>query len=266
MKAFTGLVVLFAATVLLLAPLPAQDEADAKKDAAKAEKKEAEKKTDVKKDEEKKAEAKKDEKPDAKKDEPEPKATSGKREAKKADPLEEKILRETFVLRARIGQTNAESGAGLSVELPFPYAPKIVAAQTWLRQQIQLGNRSYEVINQYKKKLNEARQVEVKPGENIVVRTANPPIEYDAKGNLKRWTTREIAALKGASRLPGFPAQFDSVRPGQIVDLYVAKVATGKRTARDPKEKKMEDEEELTDYPRPEVLMIVVLIEAPMRQ
>jgi hypothetical protein len=279
MRPLAGLLLLLAAAGLVLAPLPAQDkDADAKaekkddaKDDAKAEKKDekkdaaAEKKDPEKKDAEKKDAAKKPDDPDDDKKAVKKTGSTSKREAKKADPVEERILKESMPMRARIYQTTAESNAGLTVELPSPFLPKVLAARTWLTQQLQLGNRSYEVINQYKQKLNAARQVEVKPGETIKVRTMNPPIEYDSKGNLKRWTPREIAALRGASKLPGFPAEFDAVRPGQIVDLYVAKTPPPKRAPRERPKKVEDDEDPLEEYPRPEVLMIVVLIEAPAR-
>jgi hypothetical protein len=267
MRRLAGLLLLFAAGGLLLAPLPAQDkDADAKaekKDAkgdAKAEKKDAQ---TEKKDAAKKAEAKGDDADDKK-----PVKKSGstsKREAKKADPVEERIVKESVVLRARIAQLSGESNSGLTVELPFQYPPKLLAARTWLMQQLQLGNRSYEVINQYKKKLSDARQIEVKPGETMKVRTMNLPVEYDDKGNLKRWKAKEIAALRGSTRLPGYPAEFDAVRPGQIVDLYVAKVPQPKRNPRERPKKVEDDEDPLEEYPRPEVLMIVVIIEAPLR-
>jgi hypothetical protein len=264
MKPLAGLLMLFVAAGLLLAPVPAQDKAEDKKDDKAAEKKDDEKKPEAKKDEkpeekkpeEKKAEAKPEEK----------KSSTAKRESKKADPVEEKILRESFVMRARIYQLEAASGAGITVELPYPYPPKLAAAQLWFKQQLQLGNRSAEVLTQYKQKLSGARQVEVKTAEALKVRTATPPVEYDSKGNLKRWTAKELQALRGASRLPGFPAEFDKVRMGQIVELYVAKAPATKRSPAAAKAKKQEaEDEDLADYPRPEVLMIVVVMEPPVR-
>jgi len=265
MKALAGLLTLLVAAALLLAPLPAQDKAEDKKDDKAAAKKDDAKKDDAKKDDEKKDVKKDEDKKDEKKPE---KKTSTSKKAKPVDPAEEKIMKETFVMRARIAQTNAESGTGVTVELPYSYPPKLLAAQIWFKQQLQLGNRSYEVLNQYKMKLSNARQIEIKTAEAMKVRTMVPPIEYDIKGNLKRWTPKEIAALRGASRLPGFPAQFDSVRGGQIVDLYVAKSPQPKRGAaagKDAKKKAADDDESLEEYPRPEVLMIVVVMEAPMR-
>jgi hypothetical protein len=282
MKRLAGLLMLFVAAGLFLAPLPAQDKGedkkdekkaaakkeDVKKDEVKEAKKDEAKKDEAKKDEAKKDEAKKDEKTAQKDKKDEPKVTS-KREAKKVDPVEEKILKETEVLTARISQMEAGTGAGITVELKGAFPPKVLAAYTWYKQQLQIGGNRYEAQKQLYEKLSKARYVEVKTAENIKIRTLTPPIEYDIKGNLKRWTAKELAALKGASRLPGYPAEFDKVAAGQIVNLYVAKAPPAKRTpptAKNAKKKMdLDDEDVINDYPRPEVLMIVVVIEAPSR-
>lgn len=264
MKPLAGLLMLLVAAGLLLAPLPAQDKEDAKKDEAKGEKKD-DKKADAKKDEAKKDDAKKnDEKPETPKVK---EKASGKREAKKLDPVEEKILKDTYALTARVAQLDAGSTGGITLEFPRPWPAKLQAAQIWYKQQLQIGN-FFEARNQFQKKLSESRLVEVKTSDNLKVRTMTPPIEYDIKGNLKRWTSKELAALKGSSRLPGYPAQFDAVRAGQIVHVYIAKEPPPKRTSPAAKAKKKaidDDDDVIVDYPRPEVLMIVVVVEAPMR-
>jgi hypothetical protein len=253
MKPLAAVLFLFALAALMLPGASAQNKEDEKK----VEKKDGEKKDAAKKDEPKADEKKKD----AEKKDEAPKKTSGKA---KADPEEEKILTGTFQMRARIQNMDANSAGEFSVQLPFRYPAKLMAAKQWYMQQIQAKNFSQEVINQYQAKIDQSRYLDVRTGSGMKVRTMFPPIEYDSKGNLKRWTTKEIAALRGSSKLPGFPASIENLRGGQIVDLYVAKIPM-KKTA--PREKKKNIDDDLAEDPllRPEVLMVVVIQEAPQR-
>ncbi len=102
-----------------------------------------------------------------------------------------------------------------------------------------------------------SKDYDLRAAENIKVRSKFPPTEYDDKGNLKRWTAKELKALKGNSKLPGYPAEYDALRPGQLVQTYLAKVSKEKT----PKGLKTEEPMEGT---RPEVVMIVIVQEAQM--
>jgi hypothetical protein len=260
MKPFAAVVFLFAVAVLALPELTAQNKDDDKKvekKDAKDEKKAVDKKGDVKKDE------KKEEKKDDKKEE---KSKSGK--AKTIDPEEEKLLnpKETFKLRARIQMMDPNTSGEFTVQLPYPYPAKMATIRQWYAQQIQLKTPIIGIMTEYKQKMSQANQIDVRTGANMKVRTAFPPVEYDAKGNLKRWTPKEIAALRGGTRLPGYPAQMDALRTGQIVDLYCAVVPAKKTTAKEAREKKkMVDDDPDDSLLKPEVLMVVVVLEAPQR-
>ena len=73
----------------------------------------------------------------------------------------------------------------------------------------------------------------------------------------------ELAALKAKSKLPGYPADFDLLKTGQWVELYLAKATPapkGSAPPMNPKKKKMEDD---PDVPMtvPEVVLIVIWAE-----
>ena len=266
MKPLAAGLFLFAVAAFFLPGLTAQDKADDKKDVEKkdaekkdAEKKDAEKKDAEKKDakDEKKGEDKTDEKKDSKKED------VAKKKAKFSDPEEEKILTGTVTMRARIQNMDANSAGEFSVQLPYAFPAKIKATQAWYAQLLQAKSVTQETYNQYRQKMSQANVIDVRTGQGMKVRTMFPPLEFDLKGNVKRWTQKEIATARAGSKLPGLPAQFDALKAGQVVDLYVAKTPVKKTAAKD-KKKNLDDD---LDDPslKPEVLMVVVIVEAQSR-
>jgi len=104
-----------------------------------------------------------------------------------------------------------------------------------------------------------SQDYELRAADNVKVRSDFPPTEYDDKGNLKRWTAKELKALKGNSKLPGYPAEYDALRPGQGIKVYLAKALPNKG----PKGLKTEDPVETM---RPEAVMIQIVQEAQAPQ
>jgi len=49
------------------------------------------------------------------------------------------------------------------------------------------------------------------------------PWSTTSSGQRKKRTQKELAALKANSKLPGYPADFDLLKTGQWVELYMAK-------------------------------------------
>jgi hypothetical protein len=69
------------------------------------------------------------------------------------------------------------------------------------------------------------KEVELDSAENLLVRTEIPPARFDDKGNAitKPLTFKEREALRGPDKtLPGFTADVDSLKPGQVVNVYLA--------------------------------------------
>jgi hypothetical protein len=107
-------------------------------------------------------------------------------------------------------------------------------------------------------------KVELHAVEDMKVRTASPPVELGDNGKPKRYTAKELKALRGNSKLPGYQADFDSLRANQVVRVYLAgpKPQLRKKKPR----KKGEADAADDDLPKPDVVMVLVLREAPPKQ
>lgn len=71
--------------------------------------------------------------------------------------------------------------------------------------------------------------------DDVNVRRPKPPAAFDDKGNPKRYTRKELRELKGDPKLPGFPAEFSDLKPGQYVQVVlVRKKGRPRRPAADP--------------------------------
>jgi hypothetical protein len=106
--------------------------------------------------------------------------------------------------------------------------------------------------------------VELHAADDMKVRTSFPPLDYDEKGNPKKYTLRELKALKGPGKLPGYPAEFDNLRANQVVRVYLPKALPAPRK----KGKKKGDPDAADDdlaKGRPEVVMVLVLHDAPKK-
>ena len=85
------------------------------------------------------------------------------------------------------------------------------------------------------------------------MRALTPPIEFDDQGFQKKWTKKELEAKKDKTGLPGYPADFDALKSGQYVDIYMAKVAPP------TKKKKAPDDEAPAAADRKEFVMMVIV-------
>jgi FtsZ-interacting cell division protein ZipA len=255
---FVGLLIgLLALTVVLLPGLTAQEKEKDKAGDAKAEKKDADKKDADKKDpgQEKKEAATKEKKPVEEKPEHGP------------------------VLKTKIVSMRPDSARQFTIEVPVPDVQKMAAVQLWSAQRMQqimaTPNPQQRALQMYQfqmqlsqKQANETtslKAVDLKASENCKVRSMIPPVEYDDAGNLKKRTKSQLDALRGNSKLPGYPSDFDMLKPGQYVEVYLAKppktAAKEKVDKAALKKKKMDDD--LPDHlaEMPEVVMIVIYAE-----
>jgi len=67
------------------------------------------------------------------------------------------------------------------------------------------------------------QNVKVTTIDDVKVRTKNPPVAYDDKGNKKRYTPKELKELKGDSKLPGYNAGFEDLKNNQIVQVTLVR-------------------------------------------
>jgi len=99
--------------------------------------------------------------------------------------------------------------------------------------------------------------VEVVADDDVKVRVAYPPVEYDAKGNLKKYTSQELRALKGSGNQWGYPGDFDSLKTEQIVRVILMRPKDASKTS--PNAKKGE----APAQPRAVATTIYILQAAP---
>jgi hypothetical protein len=110
------------------------------------------------------------------------------------------------------------------------------------------------------------KNVDFQAADEVKVRSIKPPLDFDEKGKPRKYTSKELKELKGPdARLPGYQADFDSVKPDQIVQLTLAKrMPVGKPEQRE-KTKDKDDEKDMDKAPvtseKPEVMMVVILVE-----
>lgn len=105
---------------------------------------------------------------------------------------------------------------------------------------------------------DERHRLELLTADELKVRTLVPPLDYDDKGKPKKLTPKELKELKGPDpKLPGYTADFDSLKPGQMVEVHVSKP----KPAAKPKNKD-KDLDEVVESDKPQVTMIVIVKEA----
>jgi hypothetical protein len=67
-------------------------------------------------------------------------------------------------------------------------------------------------------------EVEFQASEKVRVRTKLLPEQFDEKGNLKKYTSKQLAELRGkdSQGLPGYESSLDKLAPGQTVSVQLA--------------------------------------------
>jgi hypothetical protein len=98
------------------------------------------------------------------------------------------------------------------------------------------------------------REIEFQASEKVKVRTLFLPEQFDEKGNLKKYSAKELAALKGKDKnLIGYESGLDRLEVGQKVRLTLAAAPTRPAT---------KDTDEATKDKQMQVKLIVVTSEA----
>jgi hypothetical protein len=248
------------------------------------------KKADTKpaiKDEVKKDDAKKKDDPEFKK--------SGKTTKKEADPEKKAEKKEKLVwgatFQGKVKNMDANSQKNFSIEVQIP-VPNPEGQQALLRSQASWSQRQAQILTnrnlnaaqrqQQLTQLNidiqrampglqaglvklQPKEVPVRASDNpaMRVRTIAPVPDYDEKGNIKKLTKKELQELKGPENLPGYTAEFEALHAGQFVQVYLAKNQPNpvpKAGAKAPP-LKLDDDANLGDPNRLEVVMIVIMAE-----
>jgi hypothetical protein len=259
MRAMSRLIAFVGMGLLLSLPVLAADDKDKKADA----KKDPANKTEVDKD----APAKKAE--PAKKDEAPRKGIGKKPLGKDADKEtnSEKMVKAGVVTGKIMGVV--ESKKSVRIQVTFQ-VPKLNPGQLQAIQnaQVQMAQaNSPQALLNARNALAQAqaglysmqsvqKDYELQAAEDIKVRAANPPAQFDDKGRIKRYTAKELKELKGTDKLPGYPAEFSDLRQDQIVQVTLIKKKGAPRTP--IKKGKDVDPDLLNDF-LPQMSMIVIV-------
>jgi hypothetical protein len=112
------------------------------------------------------------------------------------------------------------------------------------------------------------KDVELQTTDEVKVRQANPPEQFDDRGKPKKYTAKELKELKGPDpKLPGYNAEFSDLREGQVVTVTLVKKKDApnklppRRPIKDPKEAKDVDADLLLEN-LPHISMIVIVADA----
>jgi len=106
-----------------------------------------------------------------------------------------------------------------------------------------------------------SQEVELSTTEDVKVRTARPPDQFDDKGRVKKLTVKELKELRGDDpRLPGYTAEFSDLRQGQVVAVTLVRKKNAPPPAARPRKSRDADVDLLADH-LPMVSTIVILRE-----
>lgn len=95
--------------------------------------------------------------------------------------------------------------------------------------------------------------IDIVASDDVTVRVKEPPSTFDAKGNITKPSAEDLKKLKGNDpKLPGFNADFTSLKAGQVVSLNLARrentpATVGTPTPKKTKDKKDKDKEKDKD-------------------
>jgi hypothetical protein len=100
--------------------------------------------------------------------------------------------------------------------------------------------------------------VDIDPGDDVKVVAKNPPVAFDDKGKVKKYTAKELAELRDdpKSSASPFKADFDSLKNGQYVTVTVG----WKKDSVKPKPGKEKDPEWLAEN-KPIAIKILIVAE-----
>ncbi len=117
------------------------------------------------------------------------------------------------------------------------------------------------------KVVTDKKDVDFHASEDVKVRLLNLQMEYDDKGNLKKYTKEELKELKGKDvDLPGYEAAMDKLATGQKLTVTLAKHKEPAKTDKDKesnldKDKDKDTDKDKTADKKTEVTLILIVSE-----
>jgi hypothetical protein len=146
------------------------------------------------------------------------------------------------------------------------FKARITAQQNYAKAQATYQNDTYKFqVELAKKDVYSTKPWDVRAHDEAKVRAMTPPVEFDDLGFEKKWTKKELEERRDKTGLPGFAVEFDQIKSGQYVEIYMAKVAPPAKDKDQPKKKKGPDDDPVPPEAkaRPEFMMIVILQQPP---
>jgi hypothetical protein len=105
------------------------------------------------------------------------------------------------------------------------------------------------------KTVTQHKDFDLEPTTDAKVRLQDPPVQYDEKGNVKKYTPKELQELKGEPKLTGYAADWDSLKEGQTVKLTLSH-------KHDKAGDKNKDNKDAKDDTKPRASLILVIKDA----
>jgi hypothetical protein len=166
---------------------------------------------------------------------------------------------------------SAGKGFRINVQVPVP-DPAAMLSVANLQRQLAMTTTPQDRFNvmrqiavqQQNMTRMEMRPLDLEPAEGMIVRLKNPPVAVDDNGKVKRYTQKELKELKGDDpKLPGFQADFDSIRMGQIVQVTLTRKKPEKPEKPEGKKPVKKEDMEFLNEERPLVKMVLIVAEPP---
>jgi hypothetical protein len=147
-------------------------------------------------------------------------------------------------------------------------------AQAQLQYQQAISKRPVDVNGANNAQLQMARQqamlytyerktqdIDIQTTEDVVVRSQNPPEQFDDKGKLKQYTKKELAELRGDNKkLPGYKAEFSDLQTDFIVQVQLVKKKDAPKPMPKPKDKDKDADLNVLADNEPLASMIVIVL------
>jgi hypothetical protein len=233
-----------------------------------------------------------------KKDEPIPKKDdkTDKKDDKTGKKDDKTDKKEKFVwggeFTGKLKQIEANSQKDMTIEISWQVQePNLQGQQEFLRTQQDWAKRQFDIsrntnfqqrqqqmyqlqidMAKYKPNLYTVKtmnkDVPIRAADEIKVRALTPPLEYDDKGNVKKWTAKELKEKRGKEGLPGYESDYEQLRANQIVHVFLKKQAQEKKGGKglgNPN-LKLDDDANLGQVQRYEAVMILIMADAPPRK
>jgi hypothetical protein len=186
-------------------------------------------------------------------------ADDKKTDGKKTDPKPADQLVNKMDLNGKL--THVEGpGKGIRLQIGLPDPQVMQNLATWQRELnfTKDPRRAFELRKAIAENQGKTKpfDLDIEPGDEIKVVAANPPVAFDDKGKVKKYTAKELAELKDDPKSKFFKADFDSLKNGQFVTVTVG----WKKDTVKPKPGKEKDPEWLAQN-KPIAIKILIVSE-----